>query len=256
LKISLCLPIAIRKHETQRAAMLVQCLESVLAQTHQDYEVILKDAFPEESVKLHANVRECMEKFGDRLNYVACPDKGIFDGLNQALWWAKGDILHFICGDDTAGDPDALAFVDETFRVGASQPWSAKQTPSWLYGSLGTILEDGSEGHWGVTPHATLAELLIHNRMGCPAVFWNRQMFDKIGYFEYTMAGDYDYWCRCYRVCGPMYTERRIATGRRWEQSASHVNRETTDREAAEISAKHSAAYARGESPIYVPYNS
>ena len=97
MKISLCLPVAIRKHDTQRADMLVQCLESILAQTHQDYEVILKDAFPAESVKLHANVRECMEKFGPKLNYVACPDSGIFDGLNQALWWATGDILHFIC---------------------------------------------------------------------------------------------------------------------------------------------------------------
>ena len=235
--------------------MLVQCLESILAQTHQDYEVILKDAFPAESVKLHANVRECMEKFGPKLNYVACPDSGIFDGLNQALWWATGDILHFICGDDTAGDPDSLAFVDSTFTY-HKKDYGNRNDPAWLYGSLGTILEDGSEGHWGVTPWATLDELLIHNRMGCPAVFWNRAMFERVGYFEYTMAGDYDYWCRCYRICEPMYTERRIATGRRWAQSASHINVDTTNREAAEISAKHGAAHARGEAPIYVPFKS
>jgi glycosyltransferase involved in cell wall biosynthesis len=248
LKISLCLPVAIRKHDTQRADMLVQCLESILAQTHQDYEVILKDAFPAESVKLHANVRECMEKFGPKLNYVACPDSGIFDGLNQALWWATGDILHFICGDDTAGDPETFRFVNERL--------SLHSDPDWMYGSLGTILEDGSEGHWGVTPFATLEELLIHNRMGCPAVFWNRQMFERVGYFQYTMAGDYDYWCRCYRIVPPQYTTRLLAVGRRWAQSASHVNRETTEREAAEIAAKHSAEHARGEAPIYVPFKS
>ena len=254
MKISLCLPVAIKKHETQRADMLVQCLESVLAQTHQDYEVILKDAFPEESVKLHPQVRECMQKFGPRLNYVACPDNGIFDGLNQALWWATGDILHFICGDDLAGDPNTLAYIHEMFAMQTVSGWGDQ--PLWLYGSLGTILEDGSEGHWGVTPYATLEEILVHNRMGQPAVFWNRAMFEQLGYFEYTMAGDYDYWCRCYRIVPPQYTTRLLAVGRRWAQSASHVNRETTEREAAEIAAKHSAEHARGEAPIYVPFKS
>lgn len=246
MKISLCMPVSIRANETQRADMLVQCLESILAQEHQDYELILKDANPGESVKYHDNVRQALRGFGKRLNYVAIADKGIFDGLNQALWWATGDIMHFICGDDLAGCPSVFSFVVEKFR--------GREFPAWLYGSLGTVLEDGSEGHWGVTPLATLDELLIHNRMGQPAVFWNRAMFKRLGYFEYTMAGDYDYWCRCYRTCPPMYTTEKLAVGRRWNQSASHVNRETTEREALEIAAKHSAAHARGDAPVFVPY--
>ena len=140
-----------------------------------------------------------------------------------------------------------MDLINEQFR--------GHEFPAWLYGSLGTVLEDGSEGHWGVTPFATLDELLIHNRMGQPAVFWNQAMFKRLGYFDnYTMAGDYDYWCRAYRTCPPLYTERLLAVGRRWDKSASHVNRETTEREASEIAAKHSAAHARGDAPVYVPY--
>ena len=246
MKISLCLPVAIRAHETQRAAMLVECLESILAQKHQNYELIVKDAFPGESVKFHDNVRQTLRKFGPKVNYIAIADDGIFNGLNQALWWATGDILHFICGDDLAGDSDTFSFIDSQF--------AGKTEPAWMYGSLGTVLEDGSEGHWGITPFATLDEILIHNRMGQPAVFWNRAMFERLGYFQYTMAGDYDYWCRCYRTCAPMYTERLLAVGRRWNQSASHVNKDVTEREASEIATKHSAAHARGDAPVFVPY--
>ena len=110
MKLSICIPVAFRADDTQRADMLVQCLESILAQKHEDYEVILKDGFPTESVKWHDNVRDTLRKFGRKMNYVAFADKGIFDGLNQALWWATGDILHFMCGDDLAGDPDTFGF--------------------------------------------------------------------------------------------------------------------------------------------------
>lgn len=246
MKFSLIVPVAIRTNDIQRAKFLVECLESILVQTHTDYEVILKDAFPKDPVKNHDNVRTTMQKFGSKLNYIAMADKNVTDGINQALWWATGDIFHIVNGDDLTSPSDSLEFVAAQF---AGHP-----EPAWMYGSLGTVLEDGSEGHWGVTPFATLEEMLIHNRCGTPATYWNRAMFKQLGYQEYVLASDYDYWCRCYRVTPPMYTTRLIGTGRRWNQSISHINCEFVEQEASTIAAKHSAAYARGESPRYVPW--
>lgn len=246
MKISLCLPVSFSLSHQKRAGMLVECLESILCQTHQDFEVILKDA-SKTPVTANAKIARLVNDFGTKLSHLTIPDNGIFSGLNQALRQSTGDVLHFICGDDRLGDKETLAFVSNQF-----QP--KEKEPAWLYGSVGTILEDGSEGHWAVTPFATLPEILIHNRMGQPATFWNRAMFQRLGYFNYTLAGDYDYWCRCYRIAPPMYTTRILGVGRRWNESATHMNIEKTEREASDIAHNHFAAHARGEMPIYVPY--
>jgi hypothetical protein len=253
MKFSLMLPVKIGAANTTRAAMLVECLESILAQTHQDYEVILKDANPGEPVKFHDNVRETMRKFGPKLNYIAMEDKGIAHGFNQALWWATGDIYHSICGDDLVGAPDTLSFVNKYFEEFAELYPSE---PTWIYGSTGCVNEDGSEGPWGIQPWATLEEILVHNRMGCMATYWNRAMFQKLGYWDptYTLAHDYDYWVKCYRTAVPAYTTRVIGVGRRWNQSISVIQSDVVEREAIEISKKHTAAHARGEAPEHLSY--
>lgn len=242
------LPVKISAANTTRAAMLVDCLESILSQTHQDYEVILKDANPGEPVKFHDNVRETMRKFGSKMNYICMADSGIADGFNQALWWATGDIYHSICGDDLVGAPNTLEFV--------SQQFEGLTGPAWLYGSTGCINEDGSEGPWGIQPPSTLDDILIHNRMGCMATYWNRAMFTTLGYWDptYTLAHDYDYWVRCFRTTPPMYTTRVIGVGRRWNQSISTIQSDVVEQEATAISEKHTAAHARGEAPEYLSY--
>jgi glycosyltransferase involved in cell wall biosynthesis len=246
MKFSLLIPIAIHRDNNRRAEMLENCLQSILRQSHDDYEVVLKDAFPDEPVTSFPQVANTMKAFGTHLKYVISRDGGIRSGTNQALHNATGDVLYILCGDDALGDSDTLSFVSDTLRT---------SEPAWMYGNTGCMLEDGKPGHWEVTPFATLSELLQHNRMGGPAVFWNREMFQRIGYFDkYEMANDYDYWCRCYRITRPTYVNRVLGIGRRWSESASRIGCELVEREASEISLKHTVAHARGETPIYVPY--
>lgn len=247
MKFSLCLPVSFSSSDQKRPRMLVECLDSILQQTHTDFEVILKDA-SEVPVTANPEVAAIVKEFGSKLTHLIAADRGIFSGLNQALRQSTGDILHFICGDDRLGNKGTLAYINALFET------RSVEEPVWLYGSVGTILEDGSEGHWAVTPFATLAEILIHNRMGQPATFWNRAMFQRIGYFQYTLAGDYDYWCRCYRIAAPLYTTRILGVGRRWNESATHLNIEKTEEEARDIANKHSASHILGETPVYVPF--
>jgi glycosyltransferase involved in cell wall biosynthesis len=251
VKISMCIPVLIKPDDIKRLDMLVDCLLSILKQSHTDYEVILKDALPQTPVTLNKRVAETINAFGSQINYVACADKNIHDGLNQALWWATGDILHYICGDDEAGVTDTLAFINDQFES------CDMFKPAWLYGSTQCILEDGSEGPWGIQPWATLEETLIHNRMGCGATFWNRAMFSRIGYWDvrYRHAADYDYWCRCYRITPPLYTTRAICQVRNWSGSISRPNVELLESEASAIAIDNAAAHARNEEPIYVPFS-
>lgn len=247
----MCIPVLIQSDDTKRLDMLVDCLLSILNQSHTDFEVVLKDALPQTPVKLSKRVAETIRMFGSKLNYIACPDKNIHDGLNQALWWTKGDILHYICGDDLAGNTDTLAYVNEQFQL------CDMSKPNWLYGSTQCVLEDNSEGPWGIQPWATLEETLIHNRMGCGATFWNRAMFDRIGYWDtrYRHAADYDYWCRCYRIIPPLYTTRATCQVRNWSGSISIPNVELLESEASAIAIENSASHSRGENPIYVPFS-
>ena len=235
MKFSFVIPISIRKTNATRAAMFMDCLESIFAQSHKDYEIIIKNADVGENIS------------GEKIKYYECADKGITDGLNQGLQYVTGDIIHWLCGDDLLGDPDTLAFLNEKFQD--------NKTPQWIYSNIGSIDEFGTHRGGDHGSHmCTIEELLEHNRIGQPTVFWNRAMFDKIGYFNYTMASDYDYWCRCYRVATPMYTEKILGIGRRWEQSASHINSELVEKEAAEISTKNTVDYVLGREPEYVAY--
>lgn len=240
------IPVSIRANAAHRAAMLVECLESIRIQTFTDYEVIIKDANPGETIMYHDNVRNAIRALYPKVNFIAFADKSIVSGLNQAYWWATGDIIHWIGGDDMLGDKYTLDFVHKLFVD--------KTSPAWLYGSTGCVNEDGTEGPWGITPFATLEETLIHNRMGQPATYWNKAMANRLGYFRYNLASDYDYWCRCYRIAPPMYTTRITGIGRRWSQSASFVDSATVELEAAAISVEHTAAHERGEAPQFVPY--
>ena len=234
MKFSFVIPVRIT--DKTRAQMLMDCLDSIKKQTHQNFEIIIKDSYENKTPTICS-----------RIKYIPSTDKGITDGLNQGLQHVTGDIIHWLCGDDLLGDPNTLAFLNEKFQD--------NKTPQWIYSNIGSIDEFGTHRGGDHGSHmCTIEELLEHNRIGQPTVFWNRAMFEKIGYFNYTMASDYDYWCRCYRVATPMYTEKILGIGRRWEQSASHINSELVEKEAQEISTKNTVDYVLGREPEYVPY--
>ena len=236
MKFSFVIPVRIT--DKIRAKMLWDCLESIQDQTHKNWEVIIKGT-------AGSGYMGPIEP--SKVKYVECADNGITDGLNQGLQYVTGDIIHWLCGDDLLGDPDTLAFLNKQFQD--------NKTPQWIYSNIGSIDEFGTHRDGDHGSHmCTIEELLEHNRIGQPTVFWNRAMFEKIGYFQYTMASDYDYWCRCYRVAKPMYTEKILGIGRRWEQSASHINSELVEKEAAEISTRNTVDYVLGREPEYVSY--
>ena len=129
------------------------------------------------------------------------------------------------------------------------------EEPNWLYGSTGCLNEDSSEGPWGIQPTTNLQEMLIHNRMGTPATYWNRKMFEKVGYFQYELASDYDYWCRCFRVKPPNYTTRVLGLGRRWNKAASWTNAELVEEEAQDfIQSSCTILFGEAFSRHYVSY--
>lgn len=229
MKISLCLPVF------DRAEMLANALESVLLQTHPDYEVVIKDGCIRRPAITNPFLRDQFRRLGSRLNYVLGEDKGIFPALNQALEHSKGELLYFMCSDDALGNPDTLAAVNKEFE--------GRKTPYWCYGQTQNMDVWGDDlDVCGL--HTTLDEMLVHNRIGQPSVFWNRRMFDLVGYFNYSHAGDYDYWLRCWRKREPKYMPRVLGKFRKWPNQSTAQHIEEVQAEADFISEKHNEEIA------------
>ena len=79
---------------------LGECLESLLAQTFQDFEVIVVDDFSTDFSR--AVVYSFFSKFGDKLKLFKMKKNSGFPGLprNVALEKARGEYVYFLDGDD------------------------------------------------------------------------------------------------------------------------------------------------------------
>ncbi len=96
------------------AATLKDTLDSILAQTFDDYEVIVKDGMSKDGTE--RIVMDYMPRFDGRLRWCPCPDKGIYDAMNQGIALATGDIVGVLNSDDFYADSHVLQDIAEAFE--------------------------------------------------------------------------------------------------------------------------------------------
>ena len=78
---------------------LEKTLKSILEQTYENYEVILKDGGSKDGSLASLKERGFFEK-KPRIKIIEQPDRSIYDGMNQAVTYAVGDYIQFLnCGD-------------------------------------------------------------------------------------------------------------------------------------------------------------
>lgn len=102
-----------------REAQLTRCVQSVLAQRHENMEIIVVDNDPESGKALAAVGR--FIAFGDRVRYVQEPRRGLSVARNRGVAETNAEIVAFT-DDDVVADPDWLErlvapFADATVRV-------------------------------------------------------------------------------------------------------------------------------------------
>lgn len=88
---------------------ILSTLESVLAQSYADYELIIVDGASSDGTM--EVVREFEPRFGDKLRYISEPDSGIYDGMNKGIAMASGDVIGFLNSDDYFTSNDILQKV-------------------------------------------------------------------------------------------------------------------------------------------------
>lgn len=228
MKVSVCIPAYHRPH------MLCQAILSVLGQDA-DIEIVIRDDDPQQPVVENDEVRKVFQFCGERLVYLKDTSHiGTFSGVSNAvLARATGEILYLMGSDDLLA-PGALYSVQEVFekdRFGG---------PLWLYGK--TVSVDSNLCRIGIDGEPTTYEKLLQkNRIGCPSVFWNRNMMNLVGRLDprYRWAADYDLWLRMWEIVPPVFLDRELGIFRHHDEHMSTIRAQEIEKEAARISQRH-----------------
>ncbi|MEU7467083.1 glycosyltransferase [Streptomyces sp. NPDC044984] len=125
----------------ERAGQLARALDSLLAQEHPRFEVVVVDNAP-----VTGETRELVErKYGERVRYVCEPVPGLAVAHNRGLAVARGEVIAFT-DDDVVADPRWLTELTAPF---AADPRLGCATGLILPARLRTPAQVLLEGHGG-----------------------------------------------------------------------------------------------------------
>lgn len=161
---------------------------------------------------------QIIERYRKHLDFVIIePDRGQSDAINKGLALAQGDILGWLCSDDTLL-PGALARVADHFAGHPDDPW--------LIGQAQRIDAEGNPlGLLQALGDFTLAGALIRQRpfnVPQPATFWRAAIWRQVGGLNPDLhhAMDFDLWCRWLALGHhPTILNQPLATYREHPQS-------------------------------------
>lgn len=211
--------------------LIDKAIRSVMAQTHQDYELLIKDACVEHPAISHPSTAALIEQLGSRGKYILAPDGdpngnngfyghiGFYEAINLMIRESTGDVLTILNADDERGPVDTLAYVSEQFEKHGPGPFFLYSDCEWI---------DRENRHLTVKrpPQMTFELLLKAFTLYIPAFFWNRAVHDKFGYYDEKLvwAADLEFWLRCWRGMDTMYAPKILGRYRQWEISQCREN--------------------------------
>ena len=172
----------------KRANLVSQAIESVLAQTYTDYEVIvINDGSPD-------NTKEVLASFGDKITVINQENQGVAAARNAAIKLAKGRYIAFL-DDDDLWLPNKLekqiACLESHPNIGLVY------SDMFCFDENGTFPDTWSQ----VNPTPPVQELwilFVRNFIPIPSVVVRRECLDAVGEFDSTTVPceDYDMWLR------------------------------------------------------------
>ena len=160
---------------------IASAIESVLSQTYPDIEYIVKDAGSTDGTI------DIIKKYVSRISkFVSEKDKGIYDGWNQAIRLATGDIIGNLNSDDFYADKDVIKKVVEKMEeTGADVCW----------GDLVYVDQNNTDKvvrYWKSSPYR--AGLFQRGWMPPhPTFFVRRSVYEKYGNFNLSLGTAADY---------------------------------------------------------------
>lgn len=237
---------------------LRETMESILDQTEQDYEIIIKDGGSDDkktqiyldrySQRREEGLSGNMAAGSGSVRLYRCDDTGIYDAMNQAVQYVRGDYVLFLnCGDTFYGS-DVLAQVKERMLEAeklngqqASQTTETLQPRYIFYGNIHERMTNALvQSNPEIDDFACYRNVPCHQACFYAAELLREKKFDT----SYTVRADYEHFLWCYYEGGAtmVYLPVTVALYEGGGFSETRENREKSRQEHREIVGKYMPA--------------
>ena len=160
-------------------------IESVVNQTYDDIEYIIKDGGSKDGTMAIVN------EYKDRISkIISCPDKGIYDALNQGIDAATGDIIGFIHAGDRLYALDTIEQIAK-FHI--------ENDVDISYGNSQTVDENGQVVRCNYSPQKPYKLWMDFGWMPSHmSMYAKKSVYIRYGGYRSDMgvAGDYEWFLR------------------------------------------------------------
>ncbi len=169
---------------------LIDTIESVINQSYQNYEIVIKDgASTDGSVE---QVRSRYAEYMDRIRIYSEKDSGIYDAMNQAVTYAKGEYYLFL----NTGD----SFYDEQVLEKITRGIIKKQKKMGMYPGIvyGNMYHKALDNVIYAAPQ--INDFTCYRNVPChQTCFYHKSMFTERGYEpKYNVRADYEHFLWCF----------------------------------------------------------
>ena len=180
---------------------LMKTLQSVLRQEYGNFEVILKDGGSTDgSLKEEADGSLSVAWPGQsvsdsRVHIFRSPDKGIYDGMNQALIHINGDYVLFLNCGDSLYDSRVLSRTAELIeKAEGERDTRLRARPFLFYGD-----QYNEKQQSRVCSAPKLNDFACYRNVPCHQVcFYDASLFWERGYdTDFRVRGDYEHFLYC-----------------------------------------------------------
>lgn len=162
------------------AATIEKTIQSVASQTYRNIEYIIVDGQSKDATL------DIIQKYPDTVTkWISEPDKGLYDAMNKGIRMATGDYIGIVNADDTFADDTVIQRIAEFLQA---NPIDASIGDIVQHREDGKIIRQYSAKKW--KPE----KLKIGFMPAHPAIFFKKELFNKLGYYalDFKIAADYE----------------------------------------------------------------
>lgn len=190
---------------------LRETIESIRSQTEQDYEIIIKDGDSEDRAT-QAYLGEYEQLREENLSrdgvmhgsvrLYRSSDKGIYDAMNQAVQYVRGDYVLFLNCGDSFYDDEVLSRVKrhiaQTGRQGGQHLEQAEEALTSRYIFYGNIYEHQTDTP--VQSNPVIDDFACYRNIPChQACFYDAGLLREKSFdTSYAVRADYEHFLWCY----------------------------------------------------------
>jgi glycosyltransferase involved in cell wall biosynthesis len=222
-----------------KAAYLEAALASVLSQAYPSLDYGVVDGGSQD------DSLEILSRYQDRLSYlISEPDRGMYDALSKGFNRSRGEIMGYLGADDLHM-PWTLSVVAEIFERFPDVQWLTTLYPLTA-DAQGRVLKARE-----LPPPSSRTFQNGGNLPGFSwwsagwiqqeSTFWRRSLWEKAGGLDPSLrhAGDFDLWCRFFKLAEPVGVAAPLAAFRRHGDQISGTHGQAYRSEALDILRRH-----------------